>query len=438
MPKVGDIIDNTFRIEKKLGEGAAGTAYKATLTRDWNGLRRGDLACLKWHKDGVFRKESAGTVFARRARETLSCAALIHPNVVRVYDTSEFWSDGKPRYALMELVRGMTLEKLAKKHPIPTDKVRSVIHSVALGLKAIHDHGVLHRDVKAANVMLDETGRVILMDLGVVRPETEATMTDAQAFLGTLRFAAPEWLFAEACTSASDVYSLGTVAYQLLTGQEIFADLTNFARLAEAVRRHAPPLPMVEWELRRRYLGNAVLRMLEKEAVKRPTLNEVIDILENDRRMDVWMGLHDAAIIQRMPEHYRKDGDSQRAFVESVLSHVPEREFREIVERKDYDRLMQFKEIRRAFNLMTIAEGLEDYLELPPELRVEWAKNILVAIDRDESMSWGAQIEQRCYLMQRVFKAEPAEEIRAALRPLLDQVEADMEQMMQDIAQENP
>src|SRR5262249_34331161 len=151
---------------------------------------------------------------------------------------------GVPHYLLMDLVRGETLEDFAKRGGVSTTRVRELLLNVATGLKALHDERILHRDVKAANVMVTPEGRAILLDLGVVRPQSEITMTDAQAFLGTLRFAAPEWLFAEACDYKSDVYSLGTIAYHLLTGKEIFSEIRLFSRIVEAVRHGDSSLPL--------------------------------------------------------------------------------------------------------------------------------------------------------------------------------------------------
>lgn len=291
MPEVGNIVDQTFQIEKCLGGGAAGGAFKVTLARTWDGHPRGTTFCLKWYKNEMFNREKTTTAIARRIREATVGGSIKHPNLVQVYDTSEFWVDETPRYLLMELICGETLEELVKRGPISSDRVQQLLRDVANGLKALHGQSILHRDVKAANVLVDAGGRAILLDLGVVRPETDVTMTDSQAFLGTMRFAAPEWLFAEECTAASDVYSLGTIAYHLLTGHEIFCDIHLYSRVIEAVRNQDPLLKQNGWDPKRQYLANLTRSMLAKEPEERPTLDEVVQVLKNDRKFQVWVGL---------------------------------------------------------------------------------------------------------------------------------------------------
>jgi serine/threonine-protein kinase len=140
--------------------------------------------------------------------------------------------------------------------------------------------GVLHRDVKAANVVVGADGQAVLLDLGVVRPLNAAKMTATGDFLGTLHSAAPEWLVAESCTAASDVYSLGTIAYHLLSGAGIFAEVKPWARVVEAVRSTPPAMNQDGWDDSRRELGELALRMLEKQPEARPALDDVLRMLE--------------------------------------------------------------------------------------------------------------------------------------------------------------
>jgi serine/threonine protein kinase len=437
-PEVGNIVDGTFQIEKYLGGGAAGKAFEVTLVRDWAGHPRGKNFCLKWYRDEIFDREKIENVIARRVREATLGGSLKHPNLVRTYDTSEFWVGEIPRYLLMDLIPGETLEELAKRGPLASDSVRQFLLDAASGLKALHDRGILHRDVKAANVMVSADRRAILLDLGVVRAMTDITMTGSQAFLGTLRFAAPEWLTAEECTVASDVYSLGTIAYHLITGHEIFSADRLYSRLVIAVSTKDPPLSQDNWDSRRRYLGKLTRRMLAKRPSERPTLGEVIEVLENDQKFRVWSGLEESGIFRNLPTPYQADTQSQRALVEAVLDSIPESELRKIVEQRDCKSLMHHKAIRCLFNFMDFDEAVEDYLELPPEHRYQWAKEVLAGIERDESLDLGVQIEQRCALMETLYEAERSDEVRKQLHPLLEETSKDMSDMMRDLAQENP
>jgi len=281
LPEVGDIIDGTFRIERSLGAGAAGSAFEVSLTRNWRELVSGRTMCLKWYKDEIFTREPKETAIHRRIREAVVGGAVDHPNLARVYDATDFWIAGKPQFLLLDLIEGETLEVVAHRESVSSDRAQRLLLDIAHGIKALHNQRILHRDVKAANVMVSPDGRAVLLDLGVVRPQPDATMTASQTFLGTTRFAAPEWLVANECTTACDVYSLGTIAYHLLTGEEIFKAVTNWARVVNAVQTQKPYLSRNGWDLNRQCLGNLTERMLAKQPQERPTLDEVIDVLQN-------------------------------------------------------------------------------------------------------------------------------------------------------------
>jgi serine/threonine protein kinase len=411
MPKPGGVIDNTFRVEERLGGGAAGDAFRVSLIRAWSAHSEGTSFCLKWYKDEVFKRESSENVIARRVREATVGSSVSHSTLVRVYDTSEFWHDGVPHYLLMDLVRGETLEEFAKRGGVSTTRVRELLLNVATGLKALHDERILHRDVKAANVMVTPEGRAILLDLGVVRPQSEITMTDAQAFLGTLRFAAPEWLFAEACDYKSDVYSLGTIAYHLLTGKEIFSEIRLFSRIVEAVRHGDSSLPPFDSDLPRQYVANLTKRMLKKLPTDRPNLAEVVETLADTERCRVWVGLHESKLFDRMPDYCRTDSEAQRSVVRAVRNTVPIDEFQEIIDRKDYDRLVRHKDVRSAIAPPKMADLISQYQSLPTESRVEWATQMYHTIGRDNRIESGAQTEGRWLLMNRLFEVEQSQTI---------------------------
>lgn len=438
VPKSGDIIDGTFRILNRLGGGAAGEVFSAALVREWSGHPEGTIFCLKWYRDDIFKREPSENVVARRVREAIIGGSLSHPNLVKAYDMSELWADAPPRYLVMELLGGETLEEFVKRGPVTTKVARQILLDVAMGLNALHDHNVLHRDIKAANVMVMENHSAVLLDLGVARPESEATMTDTQAFLGTLRFAAPEWLFAEKCDYMSDVYSLGTIAYHLFTGEEIFSSVRLFSRVVEAVRHHKPPFPQTGNDSERQYMMNLTRRMLEKQPRDRPSLEQVIEILSDRDLCHVWMGLHDSELFERMPEYCRSDSEVQRSVVRTIKDVVPWGDFKEIVDGKDYDRLLRHKAVLNAIYPPEVSDLVAYYLALPGNERVAWAVETFHAIGEDDRIQWGAQIEDRCVLMERLSAVEESEERRQQLKPFLDQGKAEMNDLINTIAQENP
>jgi len=437
-PKPGDVVDGTFLINNRLGGGAAGDTFKVALVRPWGGNPEGTPFCLKWYKDEIFKREPSVNVIARRVREASVGSSIRHPTLVRVSDTSEFWQDGVPQYLLMDLIEGETLEDFAKQGDVPTTRIRELLLDVATGLKALHDEKILHRDVKAANVMVNPEGRGVLLDLGVVRPESEATMTDTQAFLGTLRFAAPEWLFAESCDYKSDVYSLGTIAYHLLTGREIFSDIRLFSRIIEAVRSSEPPLPQDGGDLSREYLLNLTRRMLKKWPSERPGLNEVVELLADTEKCEVWIGLSDSGLFEQMPEYCRSDGEVQRSVVQATKDSIPAAVLREIFNRKDYDRLVRHEAVRAAITPPKLADLVSHYMAQPTENRVEWVTHAYHTIGSDPRTEWGAQIEGRWHFMRRLCEVEQSEAILQHLRPLRSQADAEMQDLISTAAQENP
>ncbi|WP_406698423.1 serine/threonine-protein kinase [Singulisphaera sp. Ch08] len=236
MPQIGDVLDETFSIVSLLGEGAAGIAYEVSLARPWAGFEVGTRFCLKWYKGEVFKREPVATVVARRIREAVTGGRLHHANLVRIHDTSEFWSDGQPRFLLMDLVGGEQLDTYIRGHQPSVAEARNIMSQLAHGVKALHENAIIHRDIKSANIVIDRDGHCVVLDLGVIRPGDEESITASQAFLGTLKYASPEYLFAESCTESSDIYSLGAVFFELLTGSEMFPGVRNFALLVEAVR----------------------------------------------------------------------------------------------------------------------------------------------------------------------------------------------------------
>ena len=281
-PDVGEVVDGTFKVERCLGKGAAGSAFEVTLVRDWSGHARGKTFCLKWYSDEIFGREDAIVALKRRIREATVGSALEHPNLARVYPAAELWIDGKPQYLLMELIRGNTLEEVANQGPGQTAQVQQILLDIATALQVLHERGMLHRDVKAANVMIDTTdGHAVLLDFGVVRPTSAETMTASGAFLGTLQFSAPEWLRGEDCGFATDIYSLGTIGYHLLAGKKIFGE-KPWNQMFVDVLNEKPTLYEEVWDQQRQRLAKLTLRMLEKRPEDRPTLGEVMSELTSE------------------------------------------------------------------------------------------------------------------------------------------------------------
>jgi len=276
--------------------------------------------------------------------------------------------------------------------------------------------------------MRDSGGQAVLLDLGVVRLQSEATVTNSQSFLGTLRFAAPEWLFREECSTSSDVYSLGTIGYQLLTGQPIFSDIGLYSRLVMAVRNQPIEIEDSGWSPERRYLGNVVRRMLAKEPESRPSLDVVIECLSNYRRRDAWSWLERNGIFRKLGSDLGSDSPRQRRFVQAVLELYGEETLRRLMRENHTDQVVSDPRLRRMFYLMSTGEAVKDYLSTPAEGRKVWVEAILGAYDDTHYAGACAELEGRSDLLDEVYQSESSEEIRAQIKPMVDAARAEFDE----------
>ncbi len=190
----------------------------------------------------IMRPGSVEQGFASRFRaEARHAARLTHPNIATVYDYGEH---DDLSYLVMELVPGEPLSALLGKHRrLPSDYVRSVTAQAALALAAAHDAGVIHRDVKPANMMVRPDGVLKLTDFGISRALDGAGQTRTGEVMGTPFYLSPEQALGKPATEASDVYALGVVAHEMLSGARPFDGGTPVATALAHISEPPPPLP---------------------------------------------------------------------------------------------------------------------------------------------------------------------------------------------------
>jgi serine/threonine protein kinase len=205
----GRLLAGRYRLGSRIDEGGAGEVWQA---RDERLDRDVAIKILGATADEAFRERFADE--ARRA------ASVIHPNVVTVFDEGR---DGADAFMVMELVRGRTLRDIvADRGPLRPHEAARLIAQIAAALDAAHEAGVIHCDVKPANVIVDQQGTAKLTDFGIARA---ARGPREHELIGTARYIAPERIEGRAPTERSDVYSLGLVAYELLAGQPPNAEM---------------------------------------------------------------------------------------------------------------------------------------------------------------------------------------------------------------------
>ncbi|MGB6945665.1 MAG: protein kinase [Bryobacteraceae bacterium] len=264
----GLILGERYEILKRLGEGGMGAVYKA---RDHE-LDR--LVALK-----VIRPELAGhpDILRRFKQELILARQVTHKNVVRIFDLGN--ADGR-KFITMDYIEGRDLKSiLVERGKLPPGEVVPIFQQICRGLEAAHVEGVVHRDLKPQNVMVDDAGRVWLMDFGLARSMELSGLTRTGVLMGTPDYMSPEQARAEKVDARSDLFSLGIIVYEMLTGRLPFQADTLMAKLLMRVQQNATPVTEIEPGVPAS-LGAVVARCLERDVNKRyQNVREILDDL---------------------------------------------------------------------------------------------------------------------------------------------------------------
>lgn len=245
-----------YRITAKLGSGGMGEVYLAEDTR----LDR--TVALKFLPSAMWNE---GEAQQRLIREAKAASKLDHTNIVTIYGIEEF--EGKP-FIVMAHVRGVTLDEYCTSRQRSADDLVDLAIQIADGLEHAHDAGVVHRDLKPGNILVDDRARVRILDFGIARLRGTTRLTQAGSTIGTLAYSPPELAQGKDAETTSDIFSLGVVMYQMLTGRLPFEGDHEAALIYAIV--HEPPLPFRDSGASVPIkLQGVIMRCLEKQPTKR-------------------------------------------------------------------------------------------------------------------------------------------------------------------------
>jgi tetratricopeptide (TPR) repeat protein/predicted Ser/Thr protein kinase len=270
MLQPGDLIGARYEILSTLGRGGMGAVYKA-LDREV-----GRTVAIK-----LIRPELASdpAMLARFKQELLTSTQVTHRNVIRIYDIAD--ADGM-KFITMEFVEGNQLRQILPDNgKLPPEKAVEIIRQVCLALDAAHSAGIIHRDLKPPNIMQEaKTGRIVVMDFGIARSIESEGMTQTGALIGTIDYMSPEQSMGKALDQRSDIFSVGLIFYELLTGNMPYKADSAMASLLRRNQERAIPVVQLDTSIPKG-LSDIVAKCLERDVDQRyQNVQEILSDLD--------------------------------------------------------------------------------------------------------------------------------------------------------------
>ncbi len=250
--EIGQIIKERYEITQLLGEGGMSFVYKAIDKQ----LQR--TVAIKTLKPVYVEQEKFVERFKREAQ---TAANLNHPNIVQIFD----WGFGDEPFFVMEYIEGSTLTSIiSKKRTLSISDILFIGAQVSSGLQAAHSQGLVHRDIKPGNIMITPQGKVKVTDFGIVSLQNEESdITKTGSILGTASYISPEQAQGKPVSKESDLYSLGTVLYELITGRPPFEGETPIATATKHITDKPEKLSIYRQNIPKG-VENAILKLLHK------------------------------------------------------------------------------------------------------------------------------------------------------------------------------
>jgi tetratricopeptide (TPR) repeat protein/predicted Ser/Thr protein kinase len=260
---IGKTISH-YKILEKLGEGGMGVVYKAEDTK----LER--PVALKFLSQQTLGGEEEKVRFIREAK---AAAKLDHPNICTVYEIDEA---DEQAFIAMAYVDGQSLEERVEIGPFEVEKALDIVSQVAEGLKAAHQKGIVHRDIKSANIMVAENGKATIMDFGLAKFLGRTRLTKTATVMGTVAYMSPEQASGEVTIDhRTDIWSLGVMLYEMLTGKLPFDAPTDAGLIYKIVHEDPAPMKIVRSDISTA-LEDMVCKMMQKDPEARQVNMDVV------------------------------------------------------------------------------------------------------------------------------------------------------------------
>ena len=247
------VLAQRYEIVDILGQGGMGAVYKAT------DLELNRTVALKVIRPDLARNKD---IVDRFKQELLLAHQVTHRNVIRIYDLSE--ADGM-KFITMEYVEERTLTLIHQKKKFSPEEAVEIMQQVCRALEAAQTVGVIHRDLKPQNIMRDKTGRILVMDFGLARTLEGGGMTQSGALVGTMEYMSPEQALGKTLDQRSDIFALGLIFYEMLTGQMPYKADSTLASLIKRTQERVAPISDHDSTIPRS-VSNIVTKCLERDS----------------------------------------------------------------------------------------------------------------------------------------------------------------------------